>query len=223
MSKKKRIFNSWYKPLTPLLNSKYFEKLISKINREYSTYRVFPLNKADIFKPFRKTSYDDLKVVIIGEKAPKNQFYNGIPYSTISPNFNLNSSKATDILEKLVADSVYNGFNLAFDVTMDSWTSQGVLMLNRSMTVSKISTHYRAWDEFIKTVVKTISENKSGIHFILIGNINRSLEDIINKESNYIYKIPPIDEINGEESLDIFNTINDRIEVNSGKKYIIKW
>ena len=58
--------NDWDNILKDEINKDYFRKLIDFINKEYSTKTIYP-KKTEIFKAFRNTSYEDTKVVILGQ------------------------------------------------------------------------------------------------------------------------------------------------------------
>ena len=61
-----KINPTWHKQLSDEFEKPYFEKLKEFIEFEYATQKCFPLVN-EIFAAFDKSSFDNLKVVIIGQ------------------------------------------------------------------------------------------------------------------------------------------------------------
>src|SRR5437879_4209546 len=57
---------SWNALLKDEFEKEYFDKLISFVRNEYQTHTVYPPGK-EIFRAFDSCSFDDVKVVIIGQ------------------------------------------------------------------------------------------------------------------------------------------------------------
>ena len=58
--------NDWDFILKDELDKEYFKNILKQINNEYEKNIVYP-KKEEIFKAFRKTSYKDTKVVVLGQ------------------------------------------------------------------------------------------------------------------------------------------------------------
>ena len=58
--------SSWQNHLASEFEKPYFIELTQQVNEEYETHTCFP-PKGMIFNAFEKCSFDDLKVVIIGQ------------------------------------------------------------------------------------------------------------------------------------------------------------
>ena len=64
-----RISESWKSHLQSEFNKPYFTELVQFIKNEYANYTVYPPGKK-IFNAFEHCSFEDVRVVIIGQDAP---------------------------------------------------------------------------------------------------------------------------------------------------------
>ena len=65
---------------------------------------------------------------------------------------------------------------------LTSWAEQGVLLLNAMLTVEhkKAGSHRKiGWQQFTDKVIKTLSDRRDGLVFMLWGNFARSKKDLI--------------------------------------------
>jgi len=74
---------------------------------------------------------------------------------------------------------------------LERWAVQGVLMLNTVLTVREHQANSHAkkgWEEFTDAVIKTISQKKSGLVFLLWGNSAQSKTRLIDGTKHHILK-----------------------------------
>ena len=179
-------FSSWYLPLYPILNTLYFEDLIHNVNRLYQTSKIYP-EKGNTLKVFRLTNWNDLKVVILGQDPYPNERATGLAFA--NPNTVSSPSPALRSIISNVEKQYYDGLKLEFDLTLEKWAKQGVLLFNTALTVSNISgAHVHYWKPFTEAVLKTISDKKQGIIFMLWGKYAQSYESFIDSSKHYILK-----------------------------------
>ncbi|MBC7524876.1 MAG: uracil-DNA glycosylase [Flavobacterium sp.] len=161
--------SSWYELLSSEFEKAYFEDLIVNIENEYKNETCFPPQEL-IFKAFNKCTFQDLKVVIIGQdpyhgKGEANGLCFSVPDDVkIPPSlrniFREISSDLNAILEP-------SSGNLTF------WANQGVLLLNSTLTVreNQAASHQKlGWEIFTDAIIKKISDDKKNIVFLLWGN-----------------------------------------------------
>jgi len=152
-------------------------------------YKIYPKG-SDIFNAFWKTPFNDLKVVILGQDPyhGENQAH-GLSFSvqkgiTIPPSLrNIYKELTTDI----------PGFTTPNHGNLTEWAEQGVLLLNASLTVregSPGSHQKQGWEEFTNHVIKTISDKKEGIVFILWGAFAQAKAELIDQTKHFIIKSP---------------------------------
>ena len=76
---------------------------------------------------------------------------------------------------------------------LSHWAKQGVLLLNAMLTVranAPASHQKKGWEEFTDAVIKTLSDKKQGVIFILWGKYAQSKEALIDTTKHSILKAP---------------------------------
>ena len=142
----------------------------------------------NVFKAFKLCSYNECKVIFIGQDLfPQKGVAQGILFGNSS---NTPEDKLSPSL-KVVKESVINfdiPHNLiTFDPTLESWAKQGILMLNSALTteVGKVGIHTLKWRPFIGSFLKNMSEKNPGIIYVFFGSQAKSLNTYINNNNNY--------------------------------------
>ncbi|HEY8781348.1 MAG TPA: uracil-DNA glycosylase [Mucilaginibacter sp.] len=151
--------------------------------------KIYPKG-GDIFNAFNKTPFDKVKVVILGQDPyhGENQAH-GLSFSVqrgigIPPSLR-------NIYKELEKD--IPGFKIPNHGDLTEWAEQGVLLLNASLTVRAGvpgSHQKKGWEEFTDNVIKTISDKKEGIIFILWGSFAQAKAELIDKTKHHIIKSP---------------------------------
>lgn len=142
----------------------------------------------NVFKAFKLCSYNECKVIFIGQDPfPQKGVAQGVLFGNSS---NTPEDKLSPSL-KVVKESVINfdiPHNLiTFDPTLESWAKQGILMLNSALTteVGKVGIHTLKWRPFIGSFLKNMSEKNTGIIYVFFGSQAKSLNTYINNNNNY--------------------------------------
>ena len=177
----------WALNLKEILKSSYAEKLMGFVETEYAMNSISPA-KVNIFKAFKLCPWDSVKIVILGYKPHSNVFgANGLAFGdSCSSTFSSpNLCRIMDCIER----EYYDGFNLDFDHTLESWAKQGILLLNRQLTVKDTDngTHTKPWGKFTSSVLNVLNEYKPGTIYILWGKENQKLAPYLEK-NNYVLK-----------------------------------
>jgi uracil-DNA glycosylase len=76
---------------------------------------------------------------------------------------------------------------------LERWAKQGVLLLNATLTVeqSKPGSHQGlGWETFTDAVIKTISDQKEHVIFLLWGNFARSKAALIDRSKHLVLEAP---------------------------------
>lgn len=180
----------WLEVLSEEFGKDYMVQLRQFLNNEKDAgNKIYP-KETDVFNAFWKTPFSDLKVVILGQDPyhGENQAH-GLSFSvqkgiTIPPSLrNIYKELTTDI----------PGFVTPNHGNLTEWAEQGVLLLNASLTVrtgTPGSHQKKGWEEFTDQVIKTISDKKQGIIFILWGAFAQAKAELIDKTKHYIIKSP---------------------------------
>ena len=72
---------------------------------------------------------------------------------------------------------------------LEHWAKQGILMLNATLTVraKQAGSHQKkGWEEFTDNVIRTLSEEKQNLIFLLWGRYAQKKAEIIDNEKHYI-------------------------------------
>ncbi len=181
------LFNStsWKKHLLGELNEDYINHISNfLINEKLLGNRVFPAQDF-IFKAFDSCSFEDLKVVILGQDPyhGANQA-DGLAFS-VPKGFKLPPS-LRNILKEIASDLNHEA---QVKDDLSSWANQGVLLLNSILTVREgepASHHKIGWEKFTDAVVNVINEQKKAVVFILWGNYAIRKGEIINREKHLV-------------------------------------
>ena len=163
-----KIEESWKRVLGPEFEKKYFVDLTDFVRTAYRAGKCFPPAKL-IFNAFNRTPFDKVKVVILGQdpyhepgQAQGLAFY--VPPDIQTPPSLVNIAR--ELNEDLRRETG--------DVPdLLSWTDQGVLLLNATLTVAahRAGSHQgRGWETFTDAVVRALAEQREHLVFILWGS-----------------------------------------------------
>lgn len=184
-----KIEAGWKSTLRDAFTSESFLQLKSFLIKEKQTgATVFPPGP-QIFSAFDHTPFDQIKVVILGQDP-----YHG-PGQAHGLSFSVTPGTAfppslLNIFKELRSDL---GHPLPSSGSLLPWAAQGVLLLNATLTVraGQAGSHQgKGWEEFTDSVIRTISEKKSEVVFILWGKFAQAKEALIDTTKHYILKSP---------------------------------
>ena len=179
------IQDEWKEALNGYFESDSFKKLRAFVREEYHTTKVFPEPK-NLFKAFDLTPFSQVKLVLLGQDP-----YHGdgqatglsfsVPQGTPLPPSLKNIYK--EIEDDMCIEKEYTSGDLT------SWAVQGVLLLNAILSVRAhmpASHQKKGWEEFTDEVLKTLSDKKEGVVFILWGNFARSKKHLIDTKKHLV-------------------------------------
>jgi len=179
---------SWLKVLHEEFEKDYMIKLKQFLKEEKDAgHKVYPKG-SDIFNAFNHTSFDNLKVVILGQDP-----YHG-PNQAMGLSFAVHRGmpvprSLANIYKELQTD--IPGFTSPNHGDLTKWADQGVLLLNATLTVQAglAGSHQKkGWEIFTDTVIRKISEEKEGIVFLLWGRFAQAKAELIDQTKHHILK-----------------------------------
>jgi len=178
------IHSSWSTQLKDEFSKPYFIELDSFVKKEYETYKCFPPRK-EIFAAFDHCTFDNLKVVIIGQDPyhGANQA-NGLCFSVHEDV--KHPPSLVNIFKELEQD-IKKLYPKSGDLT--HWADQGVLLLNATLTVRahEAGSHQnKGWEQFTDAVITSISKNKEDIVFLLWGGFAKKKVKLIDTKKHHI-------------------------------------
>ncbi len=181
-----KIEESWKKRLATEFEKPYFVSLTEFVKKEYASKQVFPPAR-QIFSAFNHCSFDNCEVVILGQD-PYHGFgqANGLCFS-VNDDVRMPPS-LINIFKEIKEDL---GKPVPKTGNLERWASQGVLLLNATLTVEsgKAGSHQNmGWETFTNAVIKCLSDEKKDIVFMLWGRYAQEKGKIIDENKHYVLK-----------------------------------
>ncbi len=181
-----RIAPDWKQLLQSEFDKPYFEQLVGFIRSEYARTTIYPAGR-NIFRSFDKCSFENLKVLIIGQDP-----YHGAGQANglcFSVNDGVEFPPSLRNIFKEIHDDI--GTPVPGSGNLDRWAEQGVLLLNSVLTVraGQAASHAgKGWEQFTDAVVRAVAERKQGIVYMLWGNYAQRKGAIADPGTNLILK-----------------------------------
>lgn len=184
-----KIEPSWAKHLKGEFEKPYFVELAGFVKKEYKESAVYPAPK-NIFRAFDLCPFENVKVVILGQDPYHGQRQaNGLAFAVdaetrIPPSLqNIFKEIQSDLGQALVHT----------DGDLTRWAKQGVLLLNATLTVrahSAGSHQEKGWEQFTDAVIKTLSEEREHLVFMLWGNYAKAKGAHIDRTKHLVLEAP---------------------------------
>ena len=178
------IDSSWKPLLEEEFNKPYFGNLVAFVKQEYQNQKCFPPGK-QIFSAFDHCKYEDLKVVIIGQDPYHGDGQaNGLCFSVADGI--MHPPSLINIFKEIETD-MHQPYPQSGN--LERWADQGVLLLNATLTVRahQAGSHQnKGWETFTDAVIKTISDSKEQVVFLLWGGFAKKKSKLIDRNKHFI-------------------------------------
>jgi uracil-DNA glycosylase len=175
---------SWKRELSNEFSKPYFASLTEFVKKEYATHTCYP-PASKVFAAFDHCPFDKVKVVIIGQDPYHGPGQaNGLSFSVkdgiIHPPSlkNIFKELETDLNQPVPASG-----------NLDHWASQGVLLLNATLTVRahEAGSHQKqGWEKFTDAVIDNLSKKRKNIIFLLWGGFAKKKGKKIDVSKHHI-------------------------------------
>ncbi len=184
-----KIQEQWKNVLREEFEKEYFENLVKILHKEKKEGKTIYPPGGLIFNAFELTPFDSLKVVILGQD----------PYHGMGQAHGLSFSVPDRVTPPPSLKNIYKeieddlNIRLNKNGNLESWARQGVFLLNAVLTVraGEPTSHGNiGWDKFTDAVIKTISDKKEEVVFLLWGNYARSKRELIDRNRHYVLEAP---------------------------------
>lgn len=182
-----KLEKSWKEQLNEQFSQPYFNGIVEFLKAEKALGRTIYPPGPKIFNAFELTPFDKVKVVILGQDP-----YHG-PGQAEGLCFSVPANVAPppslkNIFKELRSDV---GLNFPDNGSLENWAKQGVLLLNASLTVRKGEPNSHStlgWNHFTDAVIKTLSDKKTGIVFLLWGKFAQDKISLIDQTKHFVLK-----------------------------------
>jgi len=221
MKRKKNLLGNYSK----FISDNTFDELLINLAREYRSRPVLPDSKS-IFRAFQVCPHESLNVVFLGQDPyPQKGYATGLAFANPQGTIEISPS-LKKIIERVEDDYLCHlPFNHShFDITLESWAKQGVLLLNSALTVeeNRIGSHTEIWYNFIKEFLKGMSEINPGMIYVLLGNQAKSFKPFIKNGHILQYNHPAYyARIDARFDCNCFTEINKILKKNNNVE--IEW
>ncbi len=182
------IHESWKFALKDEFETDSFKNLKSFLQEEVKSQTIYPPGKL-IFSAFNLTPLTAVRVVILGQDPYHGRGQaHGLAFSV--PDGIAIPPSLQNIYKELHTDL---GIPIPTTGDLEKWAKQGVLLLNATLTVraSQAGSHQNhGWEPFTDQVIRTISELRAGVVFLLWGRFAQDKEALIDTSKHFILKAP---------------------------------
>lgn len=182
-----KIEQSWKQVLAEEFAKPYFEQIVLHLKTERAAGKVIYPPGSLIFNAFEHTTFDKVKVVILGQDP-----YHG-PSQAHGLSFSVPDGIAlppslVNIFKELKNDI---GMPIPQRGNLTEWANQGVLLLNAVLSVraNEPASHAKiGWMNFTDAVIQKISAEKKGVVFLLWGKFAQEKANLIDVTKHHILK-----------------------------------
>ena len=204
---RKHISEVWFAKLEKFLESKDFEILWNKLKVRIEMGKtIYPYSKRlaekypkiqnTIFQPFNSTTHNLLSVIIVDTA----------PTMDISPVDNYPIARGYahpeslyDAIDELIEGKTERSYDLGY------LNSQGVMLLNCSLTRDESATHSKVWEPFMKYFFNEVLQDFTGLDIVFIGERAQDYVTCIKyPKSHYIHEV---NELTGDVLKQLHNKI----------------
>lgn len=204
------IHESWKAHLNDEFRKPYWDTLTSFVKHEYATHVCYPPGKF-IFSAFDHCSFDDVRVVILGQDP-----YHG-PGQANGLCFSVNEGikpppSLVNIFKELKSDL---DISIPVSGNLERWADQGVLLLNATLTVRENaagSHQNKGWETFTDAVIRVLNADKENVVFLLWGAYAHKKGSMIDTSKHLVLKSAhpsPLSAHNGWWGNKHFSSTND--------------
>ena len=176
---------TWLSALGDITTEPWYRALDAYLDAELSAARQILPARDDIYNALRLTPPAAVKVVLLGQDPyPTPGHAHGLCFS-VRPDVRPLPRSLTNIFKELRADlaeSGENNFTPPSHGCLESWATQGVLLLNTVLTVraGEPNSHQkRGWETLTDRILATVNAQPQTTVFVLWGNQAKAKRPLI--------------------------------------------
>ena len=180
-----KIHQSWFEQLEKEFEQPYFQAIRTFLVNEKAAGKTIYPPGGQIFNAFDSTPFEDVKVVIIGQD-PYHGAGQAMGLSFSVPRTAAVPASLKNIYKELKTDL---GLDIPTHGDLSHWATQGVFLLNSMLSVeANLAASHKSigWQTFTDAVIKKLSDERSGLVFMLWGNFAKAKRDLIDASKHHI-------------------------------------
>ena len=206
--------SGWNPILNPFVDSTSFDSVFNFLETAVTNNQRFTPPFKDVFNAFKECTYDNVKVVIVGQDPyPQLGSADGLAFSCSKKG---KAEKSLQYINKAIGTD---------HTDLRYWANQGVLLINTAFTVevNKIGSHYNLWKPFTTYLFNNLNKDKKNTIFILMGKKAEEWETLLPDCKILKCSHPASAAYKGGEwdHNDVFNKAN--LELKKQDKSLINW
>ena len=182
------IESSWKEVLKNEFTKTYFLEIVTLLKMEKNAGKIIYPPGPLIFNAFTQKPFKKVRVVIIGQD----------PYHNPGQAHGLSFSVPSGVKPPPSLMNIYKEINSSLGIPMPAefgnltkWAEQGVMLLNAILTVraNEPGSHSKiGWMNFTDAVIKKISDEKTGVIFLLWGKFAQEKQVLIDETKHHVLK-----------------------------------
>lgn len=180
-----QIEETWKEALSHAFRQPYFKAIKAFLKTEKANgHVIYPPGK-QIFNAFNTTPFHQVKVVILGQD----------PYHGPGQAHGLSFSVPDGVKPPPSLQNIFKEIQTDLNITcsgtgnLTPWAQQGVFLLNAMLTVrakSPASHQKIGWQDFTNEVIRTLSQQREHLVFLLWGRFAQSKAELIDTEHHLV-------------------------------------
>lgn len=185
--------NNW----SPIIQQALFSNLGEWLVEVYNKKTVFPI-KDNVFKAFKLTPYENVKVIIIGKEPYLDYEFKSVAFQKDPIVIPLANGLAFSVSKgRIMPKTLQNIFKaIEYDLgikntnsDLSKWAEQGVLLLNTALTVEKNmpNSHLKQWESFINNIINKLNEHPNRLIFVFWDEKATDLLPKINIKKHIVF------------------------------------
>ncbi|MDH5911924.1 uracil-DNA glycosylase [Vibrio splendidus] len=181
---------SWESIINDERDKEYFQSVLAFVEQQRNSGKTIYPPQEQVFSAFNMTPFESVRVVILGQdpyhgaKQAHGLAFSVLPGVKIPPSLrNMYKELAQDI----------DGFEIPSHGYLDTWASQGVLMLNTVLTVEEAKAHSHAkcgWETFTDAIIAELNQRSEPIIFLLWGAHAQKKGQAIDADKHHVLVAP---------------------------------
>ncbi|WP_135382457.1 uracil-DNA glycosylase [Vibrio tasmaniensis] len=181
---------TWESIINDERDKEYFQSVLAFVEQQRNSGKtVYPPQEL-VFSAFDMTPFESVRVVILGQDPyhGANQAH-GLAFSVL-PGVKIPPSLRN--MYKELAQEI-EGFEIPSHGYLDTWASQGVLMLNTVLTVEEAKAHSHAkcgWETFTDAIIAELNQRSEPIIFLLWGAHAQKKGQAIDADKHHVLVAP---------------------------------